>query len=45
MSRADLGKAIGAIASYATSRDVAHVHPIQCDAPRHDSGYLQPSTL
>lgn len=45
MSRADLGKAIGAIASYAMSRDVAHVRLVQCDATPHDSGYLQPEAL
>ncbi|MEM7423961.1 MAG: VWA-like domain-containing protein, partial [Pseudomonadota bacterium] len=45
MSRADLGKAIGAIASYAMSRDAAYVRLIQCDAAPYDSGYLQPEDL
>lgn len=45
MDREDLGKAIGAIASYAMSRDVSYVRLIQCDAAPHDSGYLQPEAL
>ena len=38
-------KAIGAIASYAVSRNVAHARLTQCDAAPHDSGYLQPEAL
>lgn len=45
MSRVDLGKALGAIASYAMSRDVGFVRLIQCDAAAHDSGYIEPETL
>ena len=45
MSRGDLGKAIGAIASYAMSRDVGYVRMIQCDAAAHDAGYIEPEAL
>ncbi len=45
MSRSDLGKAVGAIASYAMSRDVGFVRLIQCDASAHDSGYIEPESL
>ena len=45
MSRADLGKAVGAIASYAMSRDVRAVRMIQCDAAPHDAGYVEPEAL
>jgi len=45
MNRADLGKAIGAIASYAMSRDASYVRLIQCDAAAYDSGYLPPEAL
>ena len=45
MSRQDLGKAVGAIASYALSRDVSFVRLIQCDAAAFDAGYVEPETL
>jgi len=45
MSRADLGKAVGAIASYAMSRDVGFVRMIQCDAAAHDAGFVEPEAL
>ncbi len=45
MSRADLGKAVGAVASYAMSREVSFVRLIQCDATAHDSGYIEPESL
>lgn len=45
MSRADLGKALGAIASYAQSRDVGFVRMIQCDAHARDAGYVEPEAL
>ncbi|MGB1027612.1 MAG: VWA-like domain-containing protein, partial [Rhodospirillaceae bacterium] len=45
MSRADLGMAIGAIVSYAMSRDVGHVRLVQCDAAPHDAGYVEPEAL
>ncbi|MCH9809364.1 MAG: peptidase [Alphaproteobacteria bacterium] len=45
MGRSDLGKALGAIASYAMSRDVGFVRLVQCDAAAHDSGYVEPEVL
>lgn len=45
MSRADLGKALGAITSYAMSREVGFVRLIQCDAAAHDAGYVEPASL
>ena len=45
MDRAALGKALGAIASYAMSRDVERVRLVQCDASAHDAGYVAPETL
>ncbi|MEO1315132.1 MAG: VWA-like domain-containing protein [Pseudomonadota bacterium] len=45
MTRLDLGKAIGAIASYAMSREVGYVRLIQCDAAPHDAGYVEPESL
>lgn len=45
MSRADIGKALGAIASYAMSRDVGFVRLVQCDAAAHDAGYVEPEAL
>lgn len=45
MSRSDLGKAIGAIASYAMSRDVGFVRLIHCDARAYDAGYIEPESL
>lgn len=35
-----LGKALGAIASYATARDVTHARVVFCDAAPYDAGYL-----
>ncbi|MEV4167332.1 vWA domain-containing protein [Nonomuraea dietziae] len=35
-----LGKALGAIASYATARDVPRARVIFCDAAAYDAGYL-----
>jgi predicted metal-dependent peptidase len=45
MNRAELGKAVGAIASYAMSREVAFVRLIQCDAAAQDEGYVAPESL
>ena len=45
MHRSDLGKAIGAIASYAMSREVSAVRLIQCDAAAHDAGFVEPEAL
>jgi predicted metal-dependent peptidase len=40
-----LAKALGAIASYALSRDVSVMRVLQCDASVHDMGYVAPETL
>ena len=40
MDRRLLGKALGAIASYATARDVRHARVVFCDAAAYDAGYL-----
>jgi predicted metal-dependent peptidase len=42
MDRRLLGKALGAIAAYAVSRDVAAVRVVFCDARAHDSGWMHP---
>lgn len=40
MSRVLLGKALGAIASYATARDVPQARVVFCDAAAYDAGYV-----
>jgi predicted metal-dependent peptidase len=40
MSRRLLGKALGAIASYAAAREVAAARVVFCDAAPHDAGFL-----
>ncbi|WP_459708540.1 hypothetical protein [Actinophytocola sp. KF-1] len=40
-----LGKALGAIASYAMARDVPAARVVFCDAVAHDAGYLAPSDI
>ncbi len=40
-----LAHALGAIASYAMSREVPLARVIQCDAWPHDMGYVEPETL
>ncbi len=40
MDRTLLGKALGAIASYAAARDVPAARVVFCDAAAHDAGYL-----
>ncbi|WP_329261085.1 hypothetical protein OG223_42635 [Streptomyces sp. NBC_01478] len=40
MDRALLGKALGAIASYAEARDVPAARVVFCDAAPHDAGYV-----
>ena len=40
-----LGKALGAIASYATARDVPAARVVFCDALAYDAGYLSPSDI
>jgi predicted metal-dependent peptidase len=45
MERVLLGKALGAIASYALSRDVPAVRVVFCDAAAYDAGYLEPTEI
>ncbi|MEV0091029.1 hypothetical protein [Streptomyces sp. NPDC050738] len=45
MSRTLLGKALGAIASYAEARDVPAARVVFCDAAAHDAGYLPPTEI
>jgi predicted metal-dependent peptidase len=45
MDRALLAKALGAIASYAVSRDVPLVRVIFCDAAAYDEGYMPPEDI
>lgn len=40
-----LGKALGAIASYAMARDVAAVRLVACDAQAYDLGWVEPERL
>lgn len=40
-----LGKALGAIASYATARDVPAARVVFCDAYPYDAGYLPPEQI
>ena len=42
MDRVLLAKTLGAIASYAETRDVAAVRVVFCDAAAYDAGYLAP---
>ena len=42
MDRRLLGKALGAIASYAVTRDVGSVRVVFCDAEPHDNGWMHP---
>jgi predicted metal-dependent peptidase len=42
MDRRLLGKALGAIASYAVTRDVRAVRVVFCDAEAHDNGWMHP---
>jgi hypothetical protein len=45
MSSRPLAYAMGAIVSYAMSREVPLVRVIQCDAFPHDIGYVEPEAL
>ena len=42
MDRRLLGKALGAIAAYAVTRDVGSVRVVFCDAEPHDNGWMHP---
>ncbi|MEU3405303.1 hypothetical protein ABZ766_15375 [Streptomyces sp. NPDC006670] len=45
MNAALLGKALGAIASYAEARDVPAARVVFCDAAPYDAGYLPPTEI
>jgi len=45
MDRELLGRALGAIASYADARDVPQVRLVFCDAAPYDHGYIAPQDL
>ncbi|MFE4632397.1 hypothetical protein ACFRJ1_03320 [Streptomyces sp. NPDC056773] len=45
MNAALLGKALGAIASYAEARDVPAARVVFCDAAPYDAGYLPPTDI
>lgn len=45
MGPREIGRGLGAIAAYATSRDVPLVRVVQCDAGIHDMGYVEPDGL
>jgi predicted metal-dependent peptidase len=45
MDRQLLGKALGAIASYAISREVGRVRVVFCDAAAYDAGWMVPEQL
>ena len=42
MDRRLLGRALGAIASYAVARDVPAVRVVYCDAQAYDNGWMHP---
>jgi predicted metal-dependent peptidase len=45
MDKNTLARGLGAIASYALSREVPQVRVMQCDAGIHDMGYIEPESL
>lgn len=45
MDRKLLGKALGAVATYAISRDVPAVRVVFCDAAAYDQGYVAPEAI
>jgi predicted metal-dependent peptidase len=45
MDRITLARALGAIRSYALSREVRALRLVQCDAAAHDGGYVAPDDL
>jgi predicted metal-dependent peptidase len=45
MDRSLLGKALGAIASYAVAHDVPAVRVVFCDAAPYDQGFLDPAGI
>lgn len=45
MDRNDLAQGLGAVASYALSRDVPYVRLVFCDAVTYDEGYVAPEAI
>ncbi len=45
MSNKQIGLALGAIASYANSKDVPFVRVVFCDADAYDAGYMTPDDI
>lgn len=45
MSTSEIGKALGAIASYSAAKDVAAARVIFCDADAYDAGYMSPEEI
>ncbi len=45
MEPSEIGKALGAVASYAASRDVIAARVIFCDANAYDAGYMTPDDI
>ena len=45
MSNEEIGKALGAVASYAASRDVLAARVVFCDAAAYDAGYMTPDDI
>lgn len=45
MSNEEIGKALGAVASYAASREVLAARVVFCDASAYDAGYMTPDDI
>ncbi|MBR2187457.1 MAG: hypothetical protein IJ857_08980 [Lachnospiraceae bacterium] len=45
MEASEIGKALGAVASYAAARDVPAVRVVFCDARAYDNGYMSPDEI
>lgn len=45
MAREEIGKALGAVASFAASRDVLAARVVFCDADAYDAGFLTPDEI
>ena len=45
MAPSDIGKALGAVASYSAARDVPAARVIFCDANAYDAGYMTPDEI
>ena len=45
MAREEIGKALGAVASYAASREVLAARVVFCDADAYDAGFLTPDEI